>query len=156
MKAQHLSLFWYAWSLVSELENCSWSSWRPPFWGNTLTPCGPLHFSSEHSPLFQAASPLWAFMYFSVSHKETGWEDGWVKCLLCKHKDLSSKPQYPCKKPGTMACLCNFSSERCAQEHTHIYAGTYMCTQIITGFMGEPQSIQFILFFSCPSPNTAH
>lgn len=29
--------------------------------------------------------------------------DGWVKCLLCKRKGLSSDPQSPCKKLRAVA-----------------------------------------------------
>lgn len=33
-----------------------------------------------------------------------------VKCLVCKHEDLSSNRQYPCKKPGVTERACNLST----------------------------------------------
>lgn len=30
----------------------------------------------------------------------------WIKCLLCKPKDLSSIPESPCKSPGIVVYTC--------------------------------------------------
>lgn len=33
-----------------------------------------------------------------------------VKCLVCKHEDLSLNLQYPCKNPGVTERVCNLGT----------------------------------------------
>lgn len=128
------------------------------FSGETLSlPINQLQFSSNtHCSSRWPVCEFWC-LHWSASCKE-GWEDSSVSEVPAMQAwGLEEfRPPCPCEEPGVKARLQNSSSERWGQEHTHFHKGMHMRTQTIPGFMGEPPSIQFILFFSFSPPNTAH